>query len=174
MNIEFHCSGCNKLIRAPKEASGKYGKCPYCKQSVYVPLPPDESEEIAIKPLDSQEEARRRRLRHEDIALAAAVDHETKEVPEGAAHGAESAMGIPRGAAPSVDVAEQIVRYVLAMRDSRLGEAEEVANTLRKVGKKARQEIERIQVDGIPPAGLERLPPPLLKGFLRTLNERLA
>ncbi len=174
MSIEFHCSSCNRLIRAPKEASGKYGKCPYCKQSVYVPLPADELDEIPMKPLDPREEARRQRLRHEDVALAAAVDHETREAPERPQSTPESAMGAPRAAAPTLDVEEHIVRYVLAMRDSRLGEADEVANTLRKVGKKARQEIERIQVDGMPPAGLEGIPPALLKGFLRTLSERLA
>jgi hypothetical protein len=172
VNIEFHCSSCNRLIRAPRDTAGKRGKCPYCKQSVYIPLPPDELEEIPLAPLNETEEQRRKRLRSEDIALAARVDHETREAPEVPHSAPESAMGAPRGDS-TLDVEEEIIRYVMAMRDSRLGEAENVANRLRRAGKRARQEIERIQVDEIPPAGLEGIPPGLLKGFLRTLNDRL-
>ncbi|HEY3245539.1 MAG TPA: hypothetical protein VGM03_19525 [Phycisphaerae bacterium] len=139
-------------------------------------MPADELEEIPLAPVNESDEQRRKRLRSEDIALAARVDHETREAPDApassSAAAAESAMPAPRGDS-ALDVEEEIIRYVMAMRDSRLGEAEDVATRLRRAGRRARQEIERMQLDEVPPAGLEGIPPGLLKGFLRTLGERL-
>lgn len=48
MSIEFHCDHCARLIRAPEKAAGRRGVCPFCKQSVYVPTPPEEIEEIPL------------------------------------------------------------------------------------------------------------------------------
>jgi len=79
MSIELHCPECQKLIRAPDSAGGKRGKCPYCKRTVYIPSPPDETEEIALAPLDDEEVKREAALRKEAIQYAAAVDHVTED-----------------------------------------------------------------------------------------------
>jgi len=78
MAIELHCPLCNKLIRAPDNAGGKRGKCPYCAGSVYIPMPPDEQSEIPLAPVDETVEKRKERLRKESTAYAAQVDHAQK------------------------------------------------------------------------------------------------
>ena len=50
MSIEIHCDHCGKLIKAPDDAGGQRGKCPYCHQSVYVPAPnAGDDEEIGLR-----------------------------------------------------------------------------------------------------------------------------
>ncbi len=85
MSIELHCPKCAKLIRAPDNAGGKRGKCPYCKESIYIPLRPDEAEEIGIAPIDEEEERRVKELRRESIGYVAAVGHAKDAPPEEAA-----------------------------------------------------------------------------------------
>ena len=57
MSIEVHCPKCGKVIRAPDDAGGKHGRCPSCKESVYVPLPPADEGEIKLAPLDEEEDS---------------------------------------------------------------------------------------------------------------------
>jgi len=172
--IEFHCKHCNKLVRAPREAGGKRGKCPYCKQSVYIPTPPDEREEIPLAPLDQEDEHRRKRLEAESLSIERALLRERREPPETGprAGSGETAMPPPRGEG-SEDVEALVLSFVKAMRDSKLREADDICIRLRTEPESARDHVQRLLVDEIPPAGLETLPPALFKGFLRTLLDRL-
>ncbi len=177
MPIEFHCSHCNKQIRAPRDAGGRRGKCPYCKQSVYIPTHPDDTEEIGLAPLDQGEEAQRRQMTEESLRVQAELAHESREPPEtGKPVPIEGGLGVPpppslSGKAVNVDKA--VVRYVNAMRASRLEEAEQVCALLKTDAGRAREHIQRLMVDEIPPAGTETIPPALFKGFLKTLLDRL-
>ena len=185
MGIEFHCSRCNKLIRAPAAHGGKRGKCPYCKQSVYVPSAPEELEEIPLAPVDQDDERRRQRLADEARQLRTALSREKSEPPDtkssGAAAGsgapgpggAESAMSPPREAMDEVEIETLVTNYVTAMQASRLDEADGVAKHLRVQAATARKHVQQMMLDELPPPGLGGIPPALFKGFLRTLLERL-
>jgi len=177
VGIEFHCKHCNKLIRAPREHGGKRGRCPYCKQSVYVPRPPDEVEEIPVAPLDQGEEQRRKQLDAESLRVERALLHEQREPPEtgrpGASGGAgETAMPLPR-VSGSADVAATVILFVKAMRASDLDQAERLAGSLRSQSAAVREHVQRLTVDDIPPPELAGISPALLKGFLRTLLDRM-
>lgn len=172
MPIDLHCNHCGKHIRAPDEAGGKHGKCPYCKQDVYVPMAAAEVEEIPLAPLDEDHRRRERELADEDRRYQAAISHEDREPPEKpgreSSAGAETAMPLPR---PDdvIDVPGLVVRYVLAMKDSKLDQADRIAAKLKGASAKTRDEVQRLMVDELPPAGLEGVPPAVYKGFLKTL-----
>lgn len=44
MYFTFPCSACGKKLRVQEDAAGRKCRCPYCKASVLVPSPPEESE----------------------------------------------------------------------------------------------------------------------------------
>jgi phage FluMu protein Com len=178
VSIEIHCDHCGKLIRAPEGAGGKRGKCPYCEQSVYIPTPPDELEEIALAPLDDEEERRAEQLRDESIAYAAALDKATGpayDVGSGASSGKAGAKGgsTGGGGGANVDVAEEVKRFVLAMSQSKLDETEAILNRLRKAKVRANDHVQGLLLDEMPPK-IGNVPPALAKGFLKALGDRLS
>jgi len=177
MSIELHCPQCEKLIRAPDNAGGKHGKCPYCEAKVYIPMPPaPEEEEIRIAPLDLEAERRDAELQREMIRYAASLDKE-KDTPMGAAADA----AVPSGGLASrrmevpgevIDVPDKVEEFVVAMRASQLDVADRVAKELKRTGSKARDYVEGIMLDPAPPP-LGNVPKPLLLGFLKQLVQRL-
>ena len=58
MSISFKCECCEKNIKAPDNAGGKWGGCPHCGHRCYIPLPFDEGEEeLKLAPIDQNEES---------------------------------------------------------------------------------------------------------------------
>lgn len=176
MSIELHCPQCSKLIRAPAGAGGKHGKCPYCGNSVYVPLPPEEVEEIPLAPIGEEEEQREEQLQRESAQFAAFLDHGA----DGAAPASPGAEGRGRRTARQsdtpgkvIDLASEVKRFVVAMHDSKLDEAEAAAAKLKQAGTRARDYIEGLLLDEMPPQ-FDDVPPPLVRGFLKTLEGRLS
>lgn len=174
MSIELHCPKCSKLIRAPDTAGGKRGKCPYCKESVYIPLPPDESDEIGIAPIDDAEKRRKQELRRESIGYIADVGHARDSPPEGAGVPASRSDAAPP-ATPGevVDIGKEVGVFLSAMRDSKLTEADQAVARLKQAGARAKDHVEGLLLDEMPP-GVKGLPPPLVKAFLKTLSERVS
>jgi len=161
MPIELHCTQCNKLIRAPDNAGGRYGKCPHCQNKVYVPMPADQIEEIALAPIDEEDERRELEARREAARTASLLSHAT-EGPGGGSAGRGSADN------PAADFSSEVVKYILAMRDSKLEDAQAVVDRMRKAGKPALDYVEKLaQRDG--PVKIENVPPPLAKGFINKL-----
>ena len=172
MSIELHCSKCGKLIRAPDEAGGRRGKCPYCQESVYIPMPHDDDEEIRIAPIDDEAERREKELRRESTDFIATVGHETGSPGrEGGSDSYEMAGdALPPGEV--VDITDEVDAFILAMRDSKLDEAERIAVKLAGTGTRARDYVQGMILDEMPPQ-IEGVPPPLVKGFLKKLLDRL-
>ncbi|UCC30151.1 MAG: hypothetical protein JSU86_18375 [Phycisphaerales bacterium] len=173
MSIELHCPQCQKLIRAPEDAGGKRGKCPYCENSVYIPMPADEGEEIPLAPIDDAEERRAEELRRESVEYAAAVDH---VVDSGTgAEDAPSSTDDPGSAGPSDRIAgmsEDVDAFVNAMGESQLAEANAAAARLKRAGTRARDYVEGLLLDEMLPT-YDNVPPPVVQGFLKTLLNRL-
>ena len=82
--IKVKCDHCNHESLAPRSAAGRRGKCPHCKNSVYVPTPPDELEEIPLAPLDADEKQQRHKIEEEDRSLTDALLREQADSNEGA------------------------------------------------------------------------------------------
>jgi len=83
--IKFHCEHCNKEVAAPEGSGGKMGRCPYCKQQCYIPLPREQVTEIPLEPVDPAEEQRRRKLLHQTLATQQELMKHNKVAGEAAA-----------------------------------------------------------------------------------------
>jgi phage FluMu protein Com len=176
MAIEFHCNHCAKLIRAPDEAGGRRGKCPYCKNSVYIPMPTDQLKEIPLAP--EEVGADPADLDEDSLASDRAILRDDSPVPETDVGGAERSAGASDDVVPGLGAAEDsadelVVEYLALMRESELEQAETVVAALLKQKEAARQVVERLAADAVPPAELGDIPPPLYQGFLRNLHAQL-
>lgn len=170
MSIEIHCSKCQKLIKAPDDAGGRRGKCPYCKSSVYIPTVSSDDETIPMAPLDEDEERHARELHSEAAQYTAAVDHVRDAGPDEPAPGMDGDDTEPAGEVP--ELAEDVEAFVLAMRDSNLDDAEAAAARLKKVGTRGRDYVQGLIVDEMLP-DFPDVPTPLVRGFLKALASRL-
>lgn len=175
MPIEFHCPACGKGIRAPDAAGGKYGKCPYCGVSAYIPLPSTELDVIPLAPVDSKTEQMRERLRRESISYAAQVDHD-QPAKYDVGPSDKSKRPPAGGAAPrddeTIDVHELVEQYVLAMCDSNLTEGERIATRLKRRREQTVEYVEGLLLDqiGLNVKGVRK---EVVRGFLKSLLERL-
>jgi hypothetical protein len=174
MSIELHCPHCGKLIRAPDDAGGKHGKCPSCMHSLYIPMRVADDDLIPLAPVDEDAEQRAQRLHEESSSYAALLDHE----PSGATAAHETRGPAPRPSRPEappgevIDMPALVAKFVTAMRDSKLDEADRIAARLEKAGVRARDYVESLYLDQMPPT-IKDVPPPLVKGFLKALLDRL-
>ncbi len=177
MSIELHCPHCAKPIRAPDSAGGKHGKCPYCQQAVYIPLPPSEEDEIKVAPLDEADLRREQELIAESINYASAIDKDPSMradgEPKGERGGPAGAKGRGETGGGFVDVPEEVKKFVLAMHSSKLDEAESVVSRLKRAGSRARDHVDSLFLDQMPPQ-IGNVPPALTKAFLKTLLERIS
>jgi hypothetical protein len=167
MSIEFHCNHCGKLVRAPDDAGGKHGKCPACRQSVYIPMPADQIEPLEIAPVDESEERERDRLLKESQDLQRRLLEE-REIPRGTATPPPSpgAQVMP----PSLDIETLVIEYAEAMAAGNLEQAEQLAASIRADMDTAREVTQRLMLDEIPPERLAKIPRPVLVGFLKQLQ----
>lgn len=181
MAIEIHCPACSKGIRAPDDAGGKRGKCPYCGASVYIPMPAAEVEDIPLAPVDPRAERERERLRQESILYAAQVDHdEPPKYDVGASARSAGVSGAaPRGRERSaaddepIDVHDLVQKFVLAMRDSNLVEADRIAGRLRRRREQTDEYVQGLLLDQMG-LSVKGVPQAVVNGFLKNLLERIA
>lgn len=172
MAIEFHCEHCGKKVRTKEEAAGKRGRCPYCKQSVYIPMPQSEIEPLDLTPLNESEEKKRASLHKETTKLTGSILRETKAPPKVSAM---PKIGSSRGdsmALPKDDMETMVIEYASCMARGDLGAAEELADEIRKDSKAADEVIQRISMDEMPPSQLASIPRPVLVGFFKRLRAR--
>ena len=175
MRNELQCPECAKLIRAADNAGGRNGKCPYCEGKVYIHVPPSPDEgEIKIADDDAEDERREAGVRRGAARYAATLDHEKDNL-------APAVEGVRKGAPATrpteasgevVNVHEGVEQFVIAMRDSKLEDAERIAHHLRRAAAKAKDYVEGLMLDPTPPP-VAKIPKPLLHGFLKNLLERL-
>lgn len=168
MSIEFHCSHCGKLVRAPDDAGGKRGKCPACHQSVYIPIPSDQVEPLGLAPVDDAEEHERSRLLQQSQDLQRRLLHEREARGEISAAPGPSAgdQALP----PQPDAETLVIEYAEAMAAGDLARAEELAVDIRKHEQAADDVIQRLMLDELLPERLADIPRPVLIGFLKQLR----
>lgn len=191
MAIEFHCVHCSHQIRTSEENAGKYGKCPHCKNKVYVPTPVKESDLLKLAPLDDGEERERQRLLKETQELTRKIMTEKEKSSEGGARPGGAAETVragggarPAGASspvsstssrdvamPKADMETMILEYAICMADGELAEAEELARDIRGDMASANKVIQRLMMDEILPQQIARIPRPVLNGFFKQLRE---
>ena len=172
MSITFHCEHCGKKIEAPDNAGGKWGKCPGCKNKVYVPSEQKDAEELRLAPLDSEDERRKRELMAETIRLREEIMSETEAPEEGAGVRKEPAEGRP-GALSEAEITTSIIGYLRQMADGELEQAEQTVKTIMPGGSKVVRILERIALSQIPEPELADIPQQVLSGLIKNLLSRL-
>lgn len=173
-------------MTAPREMAGRVSKCPACGNPVYVPTPEEEIEELPLAPEDVSDlqkeamlQAERRRL---DSLLLRENDGrdsgETSEpagrtaVPPGA--GSQPGAGQTGGVGSIGSRLEKALHtYLVAVRDSNLDAAERALNILRMQPRTARELVDRLATDQIPPPEMAKVPATVYQGFLKSLRSRL-
>lgn len=162
--ITFQCEHCHKEVKAPDEAGGKRGKCPYCGGANYVPVQED-PDEIPLAPIDEDEERRHeeevRRLLEQERELIAQTGGAADEVREqGGDYAAE-------------DLYHHVVNYVLDMSQSNLERAAQHARILRQYGFTGIQAVEDFLTGKTSEQAMDSIPEKLRVGFLKQLQQEL-
>ena len=84
MSIGFNCERCKKKIKAPEGAGGKWGNCPHCGHSCYIPLPRSEDEEeLKLAPIDESQETRYGEMMRQTHNLTKKILHEKESRADG-------------------------------------------------------------------------------------------
>lgn len=170
MAIAFHCEHCGKKIEAPAGAGGKWGRCPACRNKVYIPAS-ESGEELKLAPLDGNDLAEQKRLMAETRKIEQEILSE-EEVPE------DSAEVSPPAVPPLFEVSDNeltknIILYLRLMADGDLEQAERVANSIIFSGKRALKIIEGVALSEIPEPELADIPQQILSGLIRDLRAKV-
>lgn len=172
MAIEFHCDHCGKMVRTGDEHAGKRGKCPHCQNSVYIPMPSDQIEPLALSPVDETDERHRQELLDEtrDLVQRIRSDKDTLPPESAAAPPRPAPMGDARLTAANME--SLVIQYAICMAKGKLSEAEELAGDIRTNLKAADEVIQRLTLDEVPPPQLADIPRPVLVRFFKDLREK--
>ena len=177
MAIEFHCHYCGKLVKAPDEAGGKRGKCPFCKNILYIPMADDQVEEVDLAPVDEEDERRRQQLLEESIRTEMQLLKERQAGPDLGPPKPDDESSLPDTLPLSPehpeDVEALVVQWIRAMADGQLAEAERTLDVLRRNRKIALEAAERLAMEDPPPPGLVDIPRPVLTRYFRSLMEQV-
>ncbi len=170
MNLNVRCEHCGKPFEVPREQAGQQGKCPVCGNSVYVKTPDEELQELPLAPEDNDALRRERQLEEQRRQLDRMLrgEQETAEPKQKPVH---PATAIPRR--PKASVESVVLAYLTAMRDSNLEKAEECLQMLRTRAEDARNVVDRLISDQLPPQQLANVPPGVYQGFLKSLSHQL-
>jgi DNA-directed RNA polymerase subunit RPC12/RpoP len=172
MSITFKCEHCGRKIEAPDAAGGKWGKCPGCKNKVYVPSKEGEEEgELRLAPLDTEEEKRRREMLVEEARLRQEILKETETSEDGVAPKKEQNETKP-GALSDAEIETVIIAYLRQMADGELEEAERTAKSLIPSGNRTIKILERIALSEIPEPEIMDIPHNVLAGLIKSLRGR--
>ncbi len=163
MTITFKCEHCGKKIEALDSLGGQRGKCPYCKQSNYIPTSVTDDDLIPFAPEYAESEQRSRDEQSQERILIAAMD-----TVEG--------MDVPlehRDEVSAEDLYHLVVNYCLDLSGSKLEQAEDHLARLQRFPHSAATAVEDfISGKAIEPA-LDGIPAKLLQSFLIRLRDAL-
>lgn len=182
MSIEFHCEHCSKLVKAPPTTGGKRAKCPYCQNMCYVPMPPEEIEEVPLVPLDEEEERHRKEALRETAALQQRLSRdrprgsEKRETGAGVARrssGTSSDSGSDSGSTSPSAVKSLVIAFVESMAAGRLDRADQIVAQLKPVSDQVNRIIAEVASDQLAAAEMPAVPRPVLMGFLKQLGTKL-
>ena len=166
MSIRFNCEHCGKEIKAPDDAGGRRGKCPFCKQSCYIPAPVSEEELLDVAPVDEAAEAAKRR---EQEALA---QQERELIAE-----MRGEAGVPleeRDDLTPEDLYHFVVNYCLSMFNGKLEAAEDQVQQLSRFSNMGQDAVEDFLKGKTSEEALDAIPKPVLEAFLKTLKTDVA
>ena len=171
MSISFHCESCKKKIKAPDNAGGKWGSCPFCTHRCYIPLPkaPDE-EELTLAPIDPADETQMDALMQETKMLTQSLLSMEMDLPE---EKESDARGNNR-TAQEKEVIKICILYLRQMADTELKDAERTFSQLKKEKKAAIRILSSMARAERPEPELADVPDAILQRLIRDACTRLS
>ena len=131
---------------------------------MYIPLPPEQRQEIPVAPADDDENARAEQLK-EDQAFLGQLAQEQAVPADG---------GAPAAPAAPSDIMETLaVGFVLSSAQGQMERAERFAAQLARGGQHAQEIVDRMMLEQIPHDDLKDVPAPVVNGYLKQLREKL-
>jgi len=170
MPISFHCQSCKKKIKAPDNAGGKWGNCPFCKHRCYIPSARSADEpELKLAPLDPSEETQINSLIKETKTLTQSLLAMEMPVEDDAdSHGDDRT-------AEEKEIIKKCIIYLRQMADGQLGPAESTIAKLKKHHKKpALRILASMARAEKPEPELADLPGGILQGLIRDASTKLS
>ena len=165
MSITFRCEHCRREVKAPDEAGGKRGKCPYCDHSSYIPSVLPDDDEIPLVPLDEQEE----RQRKKEVLSRLEVEQDLIRETGGAPH-------VPlehRDELTSADLHHFVINYCLDMSQGNIERAATHAGQLAEFGGLAFQAVEDFLAGKVDEQVLKQIDEATLERFLTQLGDMI-
>ena len=173
----MRCENCGKSVTVPQSRSGQRINCTACGHSIYVPAPDDAREELNLAPEDLDDLQREAALQAErrqlDLSLAL-EDENAANASGGAGHGPgafPAGSDVPVGGRSRTEQA--VLAVLTAMRDADFDRADRTMSTLRLQPGVAREIVDRLAADQIPPPEMAHVPPAVYQGFLKKLRSQL-
>lgn len=167
MSISFHCEYCNKMIEAPDDAGGKWGKCPSCHNRLYVPSQ-NSGEELKLAPVDESEEERKKRLMAETAKLTQDILLERETPDENTEPTTEPTFQLT-----DKQLLQSIIVYLRRMADGQLDEAQGTEEMIIACGDRAVKILDEIALSEIPEPQIADIPPQVLAGLIRNLRAKI-
>ncbi len=166
MSISLHCEQCKKKIKAPDDAGGKWGNCPHCNHSCYIPRPPSpDDEELKLAPIDAGEEDQYSQMMRETRNLTQNILYE-KELPDEASPAEAEKIS-------DKELLKHIIVYLRYVADGDLGMASKPMTKIKSHSETAREILKRMAKAERPEPELLDIPSKLLQGLINNLYIRL-
>ncbi|HUS48203.1 MAG TPA: hypothetical protein VM098_08785 [Phycisphaerae bacterium] len=166
MSITFQCEHCRREVEAPDEAAGRRGKCPFCGQSNYIPMPAGDKDMLPLAPVDEQEERRRQEELQRLFQQERELDSEICSAPAAPLEHREDLK--------SDDLHHFVVNYCLDLARGNLGRGDTYIQQLRRFGPHGLQAVDDFLSGKALEPALDAIPTKTLQGFLRQLRERVS
>ena len=169
MTISFHCESCKKKIKAPDDAGGKWGKCPYCTHRCYVPLPKSDDEpELKLAPIDEAEETQMGDLMRQTYDLTHKILRERELFDDGSDEDPNAQKAIEK------DVIKQSILYLRQMADGELSQAEKTFEQLHRHKKPSLRILSAMARAERPEPELADIADGVLQGLIRDVSSKLS
>jgi len=165
MTINFRCEHCGKKVEAPEAAGGKRGKCPYCKQSNYIPLPTSDEDIIPLAD-DDDEVAQRVKAEHD------AMHQDFDLIKEMGGPDVSPPLEHQENLQPE-DLYHLVINYCLDISQSRLDQAETHVAKLKKVKRTGVTAVDDFLNGKADDEPIRHIPAKLREAFLKQLKEAL-
>lgn len=164
MGISFKCECCEKKIKAPDSAGGKWGACPGCNHRCYIPPPQaDDEDELTLAPLDPNEESQYQDMMKETYNLTKKVISETSMPDDDDAGEPFSERAMLR----------HIIMYLRYVAEGKLENAESTIPKIATHKEQARDLLKRMARAEQAEPELQDINPKLLLGLMKNLNSKL-
>lgn len=168
MGISFHCESCKKKIKAPDEAGGKWGKCPFCNHRCYIPLPKSDEPDLRLLPIDAADETKVEQLMRQTHSVTHEILRERELYDDGPGDDPNTQKAVEK------DIIKKSILYLRLMADGELQQAEQTFEQLRRHKKPSLRILSAMARAEEPEPELADISDGVLQGLIRDVSSKLS